>query len=227
MHCFLLGFFAVFSVHAASIANLNNVNSDGLNADVQLDVSKVGSDKKLFNIMTYHEGVPYLHMRPLLVTSDNQLVVNTDHYDHVFTGLLSEDQTIVSLNNQSSADGLVAVSSDEKLKVDRSPISLDTEDDADQDNDDADDADDDSVDLQNGSTAGPWSSNDGKQSTSSKVKVQFLSLQNSSNAWSCPYDRSGIYRIYWSSSPDTRPLRVYGCIKVGLVIPEQPLLTRN
>lgn len=182
---------------------------------------------KQFNILTYHEGVPYLHMRPLLLTTQNELVVNADSGSKVFMGFLSENQTLVSAHEQNQANATIAVFPNGALKL-SSPTGSKTATAASPNVSKSVASK--GLNVVEGNTVGPWtySSNETAPSfPSSKptVKGQFLILGNASNAWSCPKGKSGIYQTFWTTKPDVRPQRQYGCIKVDLFVPDQPLIT--
>lgn len=53
--------------------------------------------------------------------------------------------------------------------------------------------------------SGPWSvTND-----------DYLRLKNESLSWACPQDKSGVYKVFWTS---TKPANQWGCMRVELAI---------
>lgn len=216
---------AVQSVNPKPLAD-NQPASMPANAETpsQVKTPEISAGDRIFNVMTYHEGVPYLHMRPLLLTSQSELVVNGDGDDNVFVGFLSEANTLISVSERNQLNASVAVFPDGALKLGYSAIVPlpGTKGSSSSNKNIAANG----LNLVNGNPVGPWDF-DANNKNNDKPKGQFLTLGNSSNAWSCPNDKSGVYHIYWSSAPDIRPAHEYGCIKVDLFIPDQPLISKE
>lgn len=216
----------IIATYSAPIAPVNTSPSGGIDSAAGVDSqSGTSNNDKLFNIMTYREGVPYLHMRPVLLTAQNELVVDGDNDDKIFIGFLSEDRTIVSVKDK-QANASVAVFSDGALKLEYSSISSPS-------SSSSQGVANDELNFINGNPVGPWitsmigSTPTRSATMSNSVGGQFLTLNNAANAWACPFSYSGVYHIYWSSSADVTPTGQYGCIKVDLFIPDETLMTNN
>lgn len=170
---------------------------------------------KMFNIRSYREGVPYLHNRLVMLTDQNELVVNGDSDDTLFVGFMSDSKTIVSAAHaETVVNSTVDVYPDGALRLGSG--SFLTTGGGDPNKNKPSIVDNSGVSLAGATTVG-WAVQKG--TTEETKNINFLKLSDAKvNTWSCPEGKSGVYHMFTSLD---RPKGRYGCISVDLYIPDK------